>query len=321
MPVSEGLIEEHVQAWEAKLGFGHRRHWPSRLFRHEALENAIKILELGSILSRNHATDVLQRDVAPDEIINSNHLAHRFARLYFRPRTPTQYRIEGIRKPEEIWNDRHAPVIFMFVFKSRILLNRETVHFSKGNMQVPDAEILDGDDSFRSLIFEKIYHEGSYGQENADIKVWRCAEVLIESPLVLDESLEAIVCRSDAERKTLIFMLGDYSINWADKIMVMTQPGFFNAEYAFVESVDLAGDGVKVRFHPRVKAPVDSEVRLSISNVTNPFDRRDFRRQSLDLRVRWNFAFEPEVADYLVEIEIEGELAYRNTLRFEADPF
>ena len=321
MPVSPHIIEGHVQAWEAKLGFGHRRHWPSRLFRHEVLENAVEVLRSGALLSRSDAFEMMQRDVAPEEIINLNNLAHRFARLYFRPRTPTQYRIEGIRKPDEIWNGRHAPVIFMFVFYSRALLSRPTVHFSRGNMQAPNAEILDGDDAFGSLLFEKVYHEGAYLPENADIKLWRCAEVLVESPLILDESLEAVVCRSDAERRTLLNALGGHAQLWTDRIRVMTQPGYFNAEYAFVESVDLAADGVKVRFHPRVRLPMECPVQLSIWNTQNPLDRRDFGIQSLDLRQRWSFPFQPTKGDYHVEIRLEGELAYRSILSFDVGPF
>lgn len=186
MAVSLGLVEEHIHTWEAKLSFGHRRHWPSRLFRHEALENAVNVLRTGQLLSRTHAGGNLARDVAPSEIISANDLAHDYTRLYFRPRTPTQYRIEGIRRPDEVWNGRHAPVIYMFVFRKKELLTRPQVHFSRGNMQAQGAEILDGDAAFQSLNFDKIFHEGPYAPEDADIKIWRCAEVLTESPLILD---------------------------------------------------------------------------------------------------------------------------------------
>jgi ssDNA thymidine ADP-ribosyltransferase, DarT len=272
-------------------------------------------------LSRRDAQALLRRDVAPDEIINANHAAHAYARLYFRPRTPTQYRIEGIRRPDEIWNGKHAPVIYMFVFKSRELLTREGVHFSRGNMQVPGTEILDGDDHFGGLNFSKIYHEGSYGLDDADIKIWRCAEVLVDSPLNLDDCLEAIVCRSDAERKTLLHILGDVADAWASKVQVLSQPGFFNAEYAFVESVDLSSDGVHVRFHPRVKLPMEAKVDLTIWKEDNPLGRRDFRQLELDIRKNWRFPFELEDGLYQIEIKIEGELAYKNALQFSLAPF
>lgn len=321
MPVSDQTLQAHVQTWEARLGSSHRRHWPSRLFRHEVLENAVELLRAGQLLSRADAEAVMQRDVAPDEIIGLNHTAHQYARLYFRPRTPTQYRIEGIRKPEEIWNGKHAPVVFMFVFRSVDLLSRDGVHFSKGNMQIPGTSVLDGDAHFQELNFSKIYHEGSYSPEDADIKVWRCAEVLVESPLALGPELEAVVCRSDAERKTLLHQLGEAAGVWAGRIQVMSQPGFFNAEYAFVESVDLASDGVHVRFHPRVRLPMESQIDLTIESVQNPLDRRDFNGLSLDIRKPWKFPFELSEGAYNVEIRIEAELAYQNVLNFGLAPF
>lgn len=321
MPVSAQAIQAHVQTWEARLGASHRRHWPSRLFRHEVLENAVQLLKAGELLSRIEAANVMQRDVAPDDIISLSETAHQYARLYFRPRTPTQYRIEGIRKPSEIWNGKHAPVVYMFVFRSQELLVRDGVHFSRGNMQIPGMDILDGDENFQQLDFSKIFHEGSYPPEDADIKVWRCAEVLVDSPLALDGGLEAIVCRSDAERKTLLFKLGDLAMKWANRIQVMSQPGFFNAEYAFVESVDLSGDGVHVRFHPRVRLPMEARIDLSIESVTNSLNRRDFTNLDLDIRKQWKFPFELLEGQYKVEIKIEGELAYENTLHFALSPF
>ena len=321
MPISQALVTNHVQTWEARLGQSHRRHWPSRLFRHEVLQNAVELIRSGQLLSRIEAADILQRDIAPDEIINLNHSAHEFARLYFRPRTPTQYRIEGIRRAEEIWNGKHAPVIYMFVFRSSQLLTQDGVFFSRGNMQIPGTEILDGDEHFSQLNFTKIYHEGSYSPEHADIKVWRCAEVLVESPLVLDQYLEAVVCRSDAERKTLLHSLGPIADEWASRIQVMSQPGFFNAEYAFVESVDLSADGVHVRFHPRIRLPMEANVTLRVHRTDNPFDRRDFLDRTLDIRKKWKFPFEIAQGLYHVEIEIESEMAYKNDLTYLTDPF
>ena len=324
MAVSNHVVEEHIQAWETKLGASYRRRWPSRLFRHEVLENAIKILKAGKLYSRGDAVDLLERDVAPEDIINITHAAHGYTRLYFRPRTPTQYRIEGIRRAEEIWNGRHAPVLYMFVFKARSLLTRADVHFSRGNMQIPGTPILDGDAAFKTLAFGKIYHEGRYNPEDpdeADIKIWRCAEVLCESPLLIDDALEAVVCRSDAERKTLIYALGEEGPKWAPRIRIVSQPGYFNAEYAFVESVDLTSKGVSVRFHPRRSLPVEGNVKLVADNIDDFADTRTFKRQPLDLRSGWDFPFKVSEGSYRITIHIEDEIAYQNILFYEEDPF
>ncbi len=209
MGVSSTLLEQHIVDFEGRYSPGYHVWWPSRLFRHEVLENAANLLKSGRLLSRNDAQAVMARDIAPIEIIRSNDAAHGYARLYFRPRTPTQYLIEGIRKEHEIRHGRQAPTLCMFVFQRRALLCRTDVVFSNGNMQAGSAQVLDGDEGFQTLLFDRIYHEGSYNTTaDADIKVWRCAEVLATSPLVLDDCLEAVVCRSHAERVTLLHLLG-----------------------------------------------------------------------------------------------------------------
>lgn len=321
MAVSPEVLEEHILEWEGKLSPSYRARWPSRLFRHEALENAVELLRSGQVLSRNDATDLMKRDVAPSEIIQASIIAHDYARLYFRPRTPTQYRIEGIRRPEEIWHERHAPMLFMFVLKARDILPRPDVCFSKGNMQVTGAELLQGDDAFATLDFRKIYHEGGYPPEEADIKVWRCAEVLCTSPLELDECLEAVVCRSDAERKTLLNALGNDAAEWSNIIRVVTQPGYFNAEYAFVESVDLNPVGVVVKFHPRRRLPLATWVELHVDALDDLAGSIHFQKQELDLRSVWNFKFTPQAGRYLITIWIDDELAYKGVLEYSEAPF
>lgn len=322
MSVTREALEAHIAQWEARLSPSYRVRWPSRLFRHETLVNAVELIRSGKLLSRRDAAGLMVRDVAPDDIINLNHDAHDFARLYFRPKTPTQYRIEGIRRAEEIWNERHAPVLYMFVLKSREILTRPNVHFSRGNMQIPGTAMLTGDDSFATLDFRKIYHEGSYPPEDADIKVWRCAEVLCESPLALDDCLEAIVCRSDAERRTLLHSIGvEAAKDWAPIIRTVTQPGYFNAEYSFVEAVDLTAAGVSVKFHPRRKHPMATWVQLTIEPLDNLLGPLNFARQELDLRTIWNFKYPMIAGSYRVTIQVDDELAYQSVLEYADSPF
>jgi hypothetical protein len=319
--VSPAILETHILGWEAKLQASYRARWPSRLFRHEALENAVELLKSGNLLSRAHAHAALKRDVAPSEIINLTAAAHAYGRLYFRPRTPTQYRIEGIRRPDEIWKGSHAPILYMFVLKARPILTRPDVRFSQGNMQIAGTPLLQGDLAFQSLDFRKIFHEGSYPPEDEDIKVWRCAEVLCPSPLALDDVLEAVVCRSDAERRTLIHALGQQSPQWMHRIRVVTQPGYFNAEYAFVESVDLNSDAVAVKFHSRRRPPMSTWVKLTIDPVNQLIGGVHFQKQELDLRTAWNFKFRPAVGSYRVTIWIDDELAYQSVLEYADTPF
>lgn len=211
----------------------------------------------------------------------------------------------------------------MFVFKSPEILTRENVKFSNGNMQAGSA-ILDGDAAFDVLNFRKIYHEGFYDRsnpDNSDIVTLRCSEVLCDSPLPLDHALEGVVCRSHAERQLLLYELGDIADVWKDKIVIHSKPGYFNADYAFVESVDLQTDGMSVRFHPRRYLPVESEVSAVVVSRTDILRRYTWPKQPLDLRKSWRFEFDAVQDSYFVEILIEDEVAYRSIRVFNTDPY
>lgn len=133
MGLSPRVARAHIDDWKERLARGnrpYRQHWPSRLFRHEPLENAVKILKSGVLLSRRDAASEIERDIAPADIIASSEAAHGFVRLYFRPKSPTQYRIEGIRKPNELYQGRHAPVLFLMLFRAEDILTQQGVAFS-----------------------------------------------------------------------------------------------------------------------------------------------------------------------------------------------
>jgi hypothetical protein len=58
-------------------------------------------------------------DIAGAVVIQNRDRAHQFARLYFRPRTPTQFHIEGIRKSGDYYMGyTHAPTLVMLIFDS-----------------------------------------------------------------------------------------------------------------------------------------------------------------------------------------------------------
>jgi hypothetical protein len=138
MGLSPGFISAHIAEWEKRLSIPfqeYRAKWPSRLFHHAALENAALILRSGRLLSRLDSEGVRAVDIAPTGLIDHRTRAHQFARLYFRPRTPTQYHIEGIRKPSEYYQGKHAPILAMFVFDASHVLALPGVRFSDGNMQ------------------------------------------------------------------------------------------------------------------------------------------------------------------------------------------
>ncbi len=98
-------IKAHIkhlkeQSWLGKA----QRWWPDYLFRVDDIGAAARILNGGYLLSRKEAqgAGVLAADSAsPDVIAVTAEQWKRYVRLYFRPKTPTQYCNEGFRPPRD----------------------------------------------------------------------------------------------------------------------------------------------------------------------------------------------------------------------------
>lgn len=321
MPISQAACEQHIAKWEttlAKSAYPYRKHWPGRLFRHEPLESAVRIIKSGDLRSRNHAAGIIANDVAPEGIIGANDIAHSDARLYFRPRNPTQWNIEGIREPVDYFKGKHAAVLYMLLFDARRVLTSPGVRFSDGNMQSHQSLVYSDDFGFSQLRFEDIYHEGVIQDRRDTIRRSRCAEVLCSSPLTLGGNLEAIICRSDAERRLLLHELGNKFVN-PSRVLVFKEPGLFNADYSFVESADLASDGLSVRLHPPRRGASLGRIQMSI--IAENGQMISHADQSLDLSKSWKFGAVISDGRYLVEIRLRNHLAYRSALVLDSSPF
>jgi len=188
MGLNKEFLDTHIVEWENKLkgpAYPHREKWPRHLFHHAPLENAVNILTSGQLLSRTDSDTMRARDVAAQGVIDHSQRAHKFARLYFRPRTPTQYHIEGIRKFGECQygENAHAPVLIMLIFDARLVLSLQGVCFSNSNMQ---TGVIEGSTTafFLNIPFDKVYHEGGIGGDRS-ITSHRCGEVLAPSPMAI----------------------------------------------------------------------------------------------------------------------------------------
>lgn len=326
MALSAELIDRHIATRTAELankaGYSYRSKWPAHLFHHAPLEAASAILSSGELKSRNATRHLKLRDVAAPGVIDTRTDAHDSARLYFRPRTPTQFNIEGIRKPDECkyGGDTHAPTLYMFIFDARPILLSPHTKFTDKNAQI--ASPADDEDYFERIPFEKVYHEGSF-QGDASILQHRCAEVLAQSPLTLDPCLKWVYCRSIAERETLLATLHwQARRKWSDRILVSDDLRVFEKTYAFVGDVRLGSEGVSVRFNPRRDlAPVDLRVGIW-QNETVPvlnWQHPEWRLVPPAPDVRWLFGADLVEGFYRVRIWIEGHLAYDAELAF-GDP-
>lgn len=240
MGISNARHRAHVDEWCAKFS-NYKKKWPNFLFRHEPVENTLAVLKSGVLTSRQDAinNNWMQNDIAPADIIQNRDDACAKVRLYFRPRTPTQYHIEGIRKPADFYGEKHAGFLVMLVFNSEAVLTKKSTQFSCGNMQSPYSQVYDGDAGFDNLDFAGTYHDEAYPTDTQ--KRQRCAEVLAESPLILQETLSAIVVRTDADVSTIKYLLNREGLtHFVPLIRKSEGTGVFFQRFTAIQYVDTA---------------------------------------------------------------------------------
>jgi len=257
MPISQTRAQAHIGEWRAKLSksdYPHRHGWPPFLFHHAPLENAVRILQECQLRSRNDPARESPLDVAEQRVLQTRSESHDFVRFYFRPRNPTQYWIEGIRRPEDRNKDfganAHAPILVMFCFDAVTLLSRSGTAFSDMNMQRRSAKFGDNEEFFGSILFDKVYHEGSFKKGEA-ITSYRCAEVLAQSPVLLPGVLKRLVFRSAPERDTLLRKLGSDGERWRELCGISQAMNTFEKNFPFVQSVWLNENGLYFTLNPR----------------------------------------------------------------------
>jgi hypothetical protein len=169
------------QSWLANS----QKFWPHHLFHFTDIKNAKSILTEGALFSRQRLIEMrkLDIDIASPEIIKTtpekwkNHV-----RLYFRPRTPTQYRNEGIRPKDKLeYGGAHCPIPIVFIFDAKKILTLQSTSFSNGNLAAGGVEVDNNVDFFLSLPFEKIYHDTGFSRldqsERNSIKFHRHADI------------------------------------------------------------------------------------------------------------------------------------------------
>lgn len=195
-------------------------------------------------------------DAANKSVIQQTPHAHDWVRLFFRPLTPTQYMMEGIRRTAEIPpTSEHCPVPVFLLFDLPTVLTMQGVSFTDGGM-ANAARYRMGDDAefLRSIPMQWVYHDGPYctppGKD--ELKFRRHAEIVKAKELKLD-ALKLVVCRTGAERETLLHVLGADAAKWSDRIRIVpVGRGLFYREQGFhVEEVRLTEGRVFFRVFRR----------------------------------------------------------------------
>ncbi|MCY3878996.1 MAG: DarT ssDNA thymidine ADP-ribosyltransferase family protein [Rhodobacteraceae bacterium] len=290
--------------------------WPKLLFRSDHVENTAKILNSGALLSRAAAKGLIIKDSAsPDYLEKLGPWQRNFVRLYFRPRTPTQFRNEGIRPSNKIWKEAHMPVPVYLLFSSK-LLQEQGVQFSLGRLE--EKSQLGESCSFLSKMdFKAIYHDDSVGnlgdQGRSSILFARLSEVLVKGSLPFDH-LKLIVCRSDPERDTLIALLDPVvRKRWISKIIVDKEHRrLFFKQATFTNSTYVTEQEVRISFYNNIdqamRGPFSLRIDWVSQNVRRSNDCDNFMVESNPVVFRVPTHVKSE--KYCIRITLNGDTAY-----------
>ena len=332
-------IREHIdELRDAPWIDGPRRLWPPHLFHCTDIRNVVSILNHGEIMSRSliKSAGLLPKDIAsPDVIVGTNANWQDCVRLYFRPRTPTQYRNEGFRPVyQQEWNS-HCPVPVYLLFSALSVLSRSDSRFSDGNLGSASSNVS-GDVAFlKQIPFQFVYHDTRFDQsEHQQIIHHRHAEVIVPKRMELD-NLRFIVCRSDAEYRTLLHLLPPTILDhWVGKIVVGSNRQLFHRQWTFVEQAEMNSDRVIFKFNPSSRTPgpfnacveieeastgmkyhwrneayqCDREITLSISTL----------QDSSDYVAR---LYLQDSSDYVARLYLDGNLAFEDRYQDDDLPF
>ena len=235
---------------------GNRKRWPNWLFRSDHVENAAAILNSGKLLSRSAAecNRLIVKDSGSPRHIGQLSPDHRsYVRLYFRPRTPTQYRNEGMRPTGKIELGAHMPVPVYVLFSSSLLMD-VGVSFTRGRLTT-ETEIGSSLKFLQDMNFADIYHDRGVGavggsDRRSEILNARHSEVIVKNDLQLDRA-KHVVCRSAPERETLLSLLNaEARRRWAQRVHVDEgRRILFYKRGTFVQSADLSETGSRFVFY------------------------------------------------------------------------
>lgn|SRR5574341_319591 len=233
-----------------------RSWWPQFAFHFTDLRNAVNILECGRIYSRNRLNELGIQFVdgaSPEMIERTSEADKSKVRFFFRPRTPTQYRNEGVRPANQIQLHAHVPIPVFLLFDLVDLLTRLNCTWSNRSVATTFFD-EEGDIEFlRSMPFKDIYHNSFLPEDEnrkRELVARRHAEILIPDEVELD-CLKEIHCRSKAEKDTLLFLLSPQArAKWFNNAYSDGRRQLFYKRWTYVDQVSLGRNHIQIRFSP-----------------------------------------------------------------------
>ena len=300
-----------------------RRCWPDYLFHYTDIENALSIVREGALFSRNEAQSrgLMSTDNASPNIIdNTNDEWKDYVRLYFRPKTPTQFRNEGFRPIENRYQNAHCPLPIYFVFDSKEILTLPGCRFSDGNLAAVNPNVFSTAADLENMPFKHIYHEDSIPKDaRSQITFHKNAEVIVPTQLGLS-ALRYIVCRSQAEYETFLHLLPrNARARWRNNIRIDNhRTRLFFKRWAYVESVELDSSHIAFHFNksPVHPSPFHAKVAVTATLSGKQFALED-QELAADNSLVFNLSAAAPLIDYFARLTLDGQIAYAG--RYQSD--
>lgn len=305
MSVSLARAQKHSSDWSGTLAnYPTRAYWPKHLFHTAQLEVAVEIIRSKSIVCRNDVP-VLLCDVANQGALWNNPNAHRFVRLYFRPRNSFHLKTEGVKAiGDPNRRDPHMSIPIAFAFDLVKILSASTSQFVAGNFAKGSATAQTGDANFDLLDFDLIYHDAAPPAERmAEIHNWRMSEVVVADSLPLT-NLSYVICRTIHEERTLRHAIKGLA---APSIIVEQKGSIFMRRGIFLDEVYWSDDMLHISFHhPTSAAKATYQTRVTRE------DANGTKSETYQLEPkRYRFPALKGTRDAIWTVEIEDCLVYR----------
>lgn len=298
-----------------------RRWWPRWLFRSDHVENAARILNSGKLFSRWFAARnglIVKDSGSPLYVSGLDDEQLRYVRLYFRPRTPTNFANEGVRPQHKIEYEAHMPVPVYLLFAANLLAEKG-ISFTHGRLEM-FSDIGASVDFLRSMDFRDVYHDAGVGYRGDTrrraILNARHSEVLAKDALSLRQ-LKRVVCRSHPERETLLTLLDSTARSkWIDRIIVDAgNLGLFHRRGTYVQDVSLShSDSRFVFFADRPehwRGPFELRIKWESGSWRGVVRRSGFTVPSRPMR----FKLPDPMISYTVKMYLDSDLVYSGEFR------
>lgn len=285
-----------------------RSLWVKYIFHHTDIRNAVEILKSERFLCRRLLDESggMIVDNASRPIISDTEISVKdYVRLYFRPRNPTQFRNEGARPLNRQQLQSHCPVPVFFLFDSKGILTRDDCRFSDGNLAATGIQRLRSTaEELAAFDFRKIYHDSPHNDRT--INFHKNAEVVVLNELDLS-ALKFIVCRSPAEKETLLNLLPKHIFNrWSPKIVIDTKVNFFFRKWTFLQTAELTSKYAVFTFSPDTTEAGPFHLKITRIGI----EEKSFEDEDFHSNERFAIGFIEEHLVYKIEVELDGNLIY-----------